>query len=262
MAILNVTPDSFSDGGQYLDQNAALSAVHEILSLKAADIIDIGGESTRPEAKPLDSDTECERILPIVTELSSKAFLSIDTFRSKTAAACLNAGAKMINDVSALRYDREMVSIVKEHESYICLMYSKEEDSHPHATSRHVHYDSCLQTITDFLKQRIDFCLDHGIAQDKIIIDPGMGAFISSNAEYSWEVLSKLGQIKESLPDFPLLIGVSRKGFLGGELSERDPISQLVAVAAATNGADIIRTHNIPMAHSFFKKWKKVTGTA
>lgn len=258
MGIINVTPDSFSDGGLYTHVDQTSQRVSELLT-EGAGIIDIGAESTAPGNKALSSDVELDRLHPHLKSLAKDTILSIDTFRSSTAESALRLGATMINDVSALRFDSEMASVIAAHRAYVCMMYSKEAGDSPHATKVAKNYDDCVGTIIEFLSERIDFCLRSGIGEDKIIIDPGMGAFVSTLPKYSWQIIAELPRIKEAFPGIPLLVGASRKGFLGGKLKDRDPISQFVAVTAAKQGADIIRTHNVQMAAQFFEVSKNIS---
>jgi dihydropteroate synthase len=158
----------------------------------------------------------------------------------------------MINDVSALRADPEMVSVAKNHNCEIVLMHSASDGPLPHAPQKNVRtYKDVVTEIAQFLLLRAEFALSKGVAADKIILDPGCGTFISSNPDHSWQLLREMGRFVEAVRPFTLNIGVSRKGFLGGELTHRDPISQLVAVAAVEKGASYVRTHNPGMMSAF-----------
>ena len=222
MGVLNVTPNSFSDGGLFEDDDSAI-AHGSMLANDGAHIIDVGGESTGPGTSGIGSAQELDRVANVVAGLAQNNFVSVDTFRAETARRCLELGAKMINDVSAGRADDEMLSLVGTSDAFIVLMYSKQPSSHPHASSEPVEYDDVIEAIREFLSRRIDAALSAGISEDKIVLDPGMGGFISPNPKYSWEVLERFAEF--DFP-FPMLIGTSRKGFLGGEIKERDPISQ------------------------------------
>lgn len=255
MGILNITPDSFSDGGRYLNPEHALNQAEQ-LNLEGADIIDIGGESTRPGSIP--SEQELSRIKPVVEILAQKNFISIDTFRSETAETCLKLGAKMINDVSALRYSPTMAEIIRAHDCEVVLMYSKQAGQLPHATKDQKEYSDVITEIKDFLSNRIDYALSKGIKQSKIILDPGMGTFISPNPSYSWEVLTRFNEICQHFRDFRILIGTSRKGFLQSSAENLDANSQLTALFAKTKGAKIIRTHQVGMMSEFCKIWDRL----
>lgn len=248
MGILNITPDSFSDGGNYLEHNKALSHARLMIA-QGAKIIDVGAESTRPNSTAVNSETELERIKEVVTELAKDYTISIDTFRAQTAKTCLELGAKIINDVSALRYSSDMAKIISEHHAEVVLMYSKQDGGSPHATKEKKNYTNVIEEIRTFLSKQIDYALQQGIDTSKIILDPAMGTFISPDAKYSWEVLGKLEQLSSYFSDFRILIGTSRKGFLGAENIE--VLSQITALIAVSKGVSIIRTHNVEMALRF-----------
>lgn len=258
MGILNITPDSFSDGGKYVDESQAIVQARR-LSEDGAQIIDIGGESTAPGSKAITGELEQKRILRIVEQLASEFVLSIDTYRSSTARAALERGARMINDVSALRADPDMPKVLAEYRSFVVLMHSKEADDRPHASESSRDFKDVISEVADFLSRRIDFALSHGIPEDRIIVDPGMGKFLSHDPKYSWELLSRFQELVEKLSPLPVLVATSRKGFLGGTLSERDDVSQLTALFAAEKGARIIRTHNPRQAAKFLACWKNLT---
>lgn len=254
MGVLNVTPNSFSDGGRYFDTASAMT--HADGSLATSDIIDIGGESTGPGAAPVPAEVELARVLPLVQTISERRRVSVDTYKAVVARRCLEAGAFMVNDVSALRGDPDMCSVVRDFHAQVVLMFCKERGSLPHVSDEDRVYTDPIVEIGDFLAKRIDYALRGGIAAERIIIDPGMGSFISTRHEVSWEVLARLDELIERFAPFPLLIGTSRKGFLGGPLSGRDPLSQLTALAAAEKGASVIRTHEPAMMRSFIDAWR------
>ena len=254
MGILNVTPDSFSDGGRFLDLNLALEAGKKLLQ-DGASIIDVGGESTAPGRAPVSAEEEQQRILPFVQAFAKIAPLSIDTYKSSTARACLELGASMINDVSGLRADPNLPKVVAEFGAQLVIMHSKEKDREPHASESQRHYSNLCGEIADFLRARVDVALKAGVQQQKIILDPGMGRFLSHDPAYSWQLLREFDVLVEALRPFPLLIGTSRKGFLGGPLQERDALSQLTALFAVQRGASYIRTHNPSQAKSFLQCW-------
>ena len=248
MGILNITPDSFSDGGKYLETNQAIKRAEE-LSNQGAKIIDVGAESTRPGSTKVSPDEELNRISSVVKQLSNTHTLSIDTYKANTAKKCLELGAKIINDVTALRYDKNMVEVAKEHNSEIVLMFSKKVE--PHADLEEKEYKDLLKEIIDFLSNRIDFALSKGIKKEKIILDPGIGAFISPNHKYSWQIIKEFERLKKHFLEFRTLIGTSRKGFV----NKSDAIS---AFTACYSKADIVRTHNPEMTLEFYKAFQNL----
>jgi dihydropteroate synthase len=248
VSILNCTPDSFSDGGG-ANTDERLFAKCDLL-LKYSEAIDIGGESTAPGRSAIDSQIEISRITTALNYLANKTTVSVDTYKSKVARFALENGAKIINDVSALRFDPEMVKIICDYQCKIILMHSK-ETSTPHVTNSEKTYSNLISETSDFFKQRIDFALANGIDKNQIILDPGMGAFLSLDPKYSWELLEKFDLLVNQFKEFPMMIATSRKSFLGGEVLERDPLSQLTALFAVNKGAKYIRTHNPKMMVEF-----------
>jgi len=258
VGVLNATPDSFSDGGSYITPKQALSHGEKLIE-DGAHLVDIGGEATGPSSSVVDADEELRRIEPLVRSLSADVFVSIDTYKAKTARRCLELGARMINDISALRADREMVAVVRDFDCYLVLMHSKEEGL-PHVTSKAKLYDDIISEVCEFLLERIDYALQNGIRLERIIVDPGMGKFLSPDDNYSWELLRRFDELlqRNEIP-CPLLVATSRKGFLGGPITARDPISQLTALSAYEKGASFIRTHNVRMARDFFAAWRRLS---
>jgi dihydropteroate synthase len=242
MGILNLTPDSFSDGSKFNNLSQAIARIKE-MEKEGADIIDIGGESTGPNSKNVSLEEERERVIPILKEALkvTKLPISIDTYKSKIAEECLQLGAKMINDVTAFRGDKEMVKVVAKYKVPVILMYSKDKTAR--TTQKEVHYKNVIKTVEKFLKEQIQFAKKHGIKDSQIIIDPGMGNFISKVPKYSFEILNNLKQLK-SLKKF-ICIGASRKSFLGGKIEERDKKGEIASAIAYLNGASIIRTHDV-----------------
>lgn len=258
VGVLNVTPDSFSDGGCYFDLPSAIAHAEELVR-QGAVVIDIGGESTGPGSQPVSTQEEQRRILPVVTALASKVCLSIDTYHSESAKAALEAGAQIINDVSALRADPKMAAVVAASDAHLVLMYCKDSPL-PHVTATQRTYKDVIADISEFFAQRIAYALSEGVKREKIILDPGMGGFVSSDANLSWQLLARLKELKNNFADFPLLVGTSRKGFLGGKLEDRDPISQLTALWAIEHGAKLIRTHNPAMLLEFIDAQQQLAG--
>lgn len=247
MGILNLTPDSFSDGGEFNAPESAIARIEEMIA-QGADIIDIGGESTGPGSPEVSAEEELARVKPIIDiiakkKLTDKALLSIDTYKAPIAEYALEHGFKMVNDVTALRGDPKLIDILLRYEPYVVLMYSK--DPTPRTTKEPVEYDDVMASIKSFLLERVSTLVEEGFSEDNIIIDPGMGAFISSIPDYSFEVINRLEEIK--LLGFPILIGISRKSCLGGKMKDRDQSSVDWSLKALKNGATIIRIHNVEL---------------
>lgn len=254
MGILNVTPDSFSDGGKWLSKKHAFNHALDMIR-DGADIVDIGGESTGPGSKDVDEKEEWSRIESVVSELLSyrqktpKQFflISIDTYKPAVAERALQLGVDMINDVTALRYGQEnMAELIRKYKIPIILMYSK--DSSPRTTRKKRRYTNVVQTIKGFLQERITFALEQGIQKEQIIVDPGMGAFVSGIGKYSFEIIKRLQELAEF--GYPICIGTSRKGFLGKALGDLQPVERgeatiVSSLIAVQNGARIVRVHDV-----------------
>ncbi len=245
MGILNVTPDSFSDGGKYVSQ-FAFRISHFIEN--DVDIIDIGGESTGPSSKDVSLDEELSRIKPAIdyiyaNKLTEKTIFSIDTYKSKIAEYALEHGFKMVNDVTALRGDSKMIDVLMKYQPYVVLMYSK--DSTPRTTTESVEYDDVMASIKTFLIEQISNLIQVGFPEEKIIIDPGMGMFVSANPKYSFEIIERLSELKQL--SYPILVGASRKSFLGGKVEDRDSKSIEYSKKVIQNGADIVRVHTVDL---------------
>ena len=245
MGILNVTPDSFSDSGRYYDQRLAIE--HGLkLAAQGADIIDIGGESTRPGSQPVDSVEELRRVLPVVKELSGRSGLavSIDTMKAAVAHKALEAGACMVNDVSALS-DPDMATVVANAGVPVVLMHMS---ALPHKMQQQTAYNDIIADIRLYLEGRINAALSAGIAQHNIIVDPGIG-FGKSLDEGNFTLLACLQEFV-SLGQ-PLLVGPSRKAFIGkivgDETEARDAGTAAAVAASVLNGAHIVRVHNVAM---------------
>ena len=249
MGVVNVTPDSFSDGGRHLAADAAVAHGRQLMA-DGADLLDLGGESTAPGSRPITSDEELRRLEPAVRALAGEGVLSIDTYHAATAERCITLGASVINDVSALRADPEMVAIVRDLRPVLVMMHAKDGPL-PHATDRPAHYGDVVRDVADWLSARVDVALKAGIDADQIVVDPGWGKFLSLEPDHSWEMLARFEELVARLTPIPVLVGTSRKGFFGVPLAERDPVSQLSALVAAEKGAALIRTHNVRMAAQF-----------
>jgi len=245
MGILNVTPDSFSDGGRFIAADAAIEHALQMVA-DGADIIDIGGESTRPGAEPVGTEEEMRRVLPVIERLrrETEVPISIDTYKAATARAALEAGADMVNDVSALRFDSRMAEVIASRKVPVVLMHML---GTPRDMQKDPHYENCVQEITRFFAERIDFCIKNGIDRSQIILDPGIG--FGKRLSDNLDILTRLQRFKKF--SLPLLVGVSRKSFIGMIHPSGRPADQRIggsiaaAVAAVNNGADIVRVHDV-----------------
>ncbi len=249
MGIVNVTPDSFSDGGSFFSPAAALAQAAKLL-VEGADILDIGGESTRPQgAEPVSVDEELRRILPIVRTLAAEhpdALLSVDTVKSSVAEAAIMAGAHIVNDVSAMRLDPEMARVCAQHKVGVVLMHSRGgvEDmaSYAHA----VFAGDPLDEVMDELAERVEAALESGIARERIVIDPGIG--FGKRSAHSLRLLGCLERF--TTWGVPVMIGVSRKRFIGELTGLAEPRQRVfgsvgAAVAAYERGARLFRVHDV-----------------
>ena len=245
MGILNVTPDSFSDGGKYIsDFESHISDLIE----QGADIIDVGGESTGPGSKDVSLEEEMKRVKSVIdyvakNKLNEKVLFSIDTYKSEVAEYALENGFQIVNDVTALHSDPAMIGVLIKYQPYVILMYSKYPT--PRTTTESVEYDDVMATIKTFLLERISTLVEAGFPEDNIIIDPGMGMFVSANPKCSFEIIERLSELK--VLGYPILVGVSRKSFLGGKLEERDPASVEWSLKSIQNGASIVRMHDVDL---------------
>jgi dihydropteroate synthase len=251
MGILNVTPDSFSDGGQFFQLEAAVEHALE-MERQGADIIDIGGESTRPGAKTIDVDEELKRVSPVIEHLLGKIHvpLSIDTSKAEVASRAIDLGVSMVNDITALRVDDRLSRVVAEHEIPICLMHMK---GNPKIMQNNPVYENIVEEIRAFLEQRARYALSCGISGENIIVDPGLGfgKRTGRDIEDNCVILHHLHKIKDL--GFPLLIGPSRKTFIGNVCGKGVPLppderlegSLAAACIAVANGADIVRVHDV-----------------
>ncbi|TMK55134.1 MAG: dihydropteroate synthase [Actinobacteria bacterium] len=243
MGILNVTPDSFSDGGRFFDAEAALKQ-GIALAENGADIIDIGGESTRPGAEPVDPGEEFSRVVPVIEGLRERIEtpISIDTTKADVAAAALDAGADIVNDVSAGRFDTEMVGLVASRAVPVVLMHMLGE---PRTMQEVPAYEDVVEDVAAFLASRAATAMEAGVARNKIIVDPGFG--FGKTREHNLELLRNLRRFTEL--GYPVLAGTSRKSFIGatldlpvGERLEGTAATVALAVAA---GASIVRVHDV-----------------
>lgn len=244
MGILNVTPDSFADGGRHNSFTLALARAEEMI-LEGVDIIDIGGESTRPGALRISAEEEKDRVIPLITELQSRAIpLSIDTTRAEVAEAAIAAGATIVNDVSGGLADAAMAPMIARNKGiqYIAMHWR----AHSHNMDQHANYEDVVREVKDELDNRVTSLLEAGIESERIIIDPGIG--FSKTAEHNWELLRNVNRL--SLLGYPILIGASRKRFLGDLLESANPDDREAAtIALTTEMARInvwaVRTHAV-----------------
>lgn len=244
MGILNVTPDSFSDGGKYPTANAAAEYGIEMID-KGAEIIDIGGESSRPGAEPVSTDTECGRIIPVIQKIlleRPNALISVDTTKSVVASKALQHGAVIINDISSLRNDFKMIDVVKKFNSSVVLMHMQ---GVPKIMQNNPEYENVVEEIYDFLAENAELARKAGI--NNIFIDPGIG--FGKTLEHNLEIIKRLNDFKSL--GYPILIGLSRKSFIGKildlDVENRDIPTSMLEVLAIKNGARIIRTHNVEL---------------
>lgn len=241
VGVLNVTPDSFSDGGKYLDKKAAVERAARMVD-EGADIIDVGGESTRPGSDAISLDEEVRRVLPVIEELSRKLTvpISIDTYKSQVARRAVDAGATIINDISGMTFDPEMASLAAEHGATVILMHIK---GTPKTMQENPQYEDVVSEVKDFLEDRIHYAQASGINQ--IIIDPGIG--FGKRLEHNLEIFRRLTELTEL--GYPLMVGPSRKSFIG-KILDLPVDSRLEGSAAAVavsiiNGANLIRVHDV-----------------
>jgi dihydropteroate synthase len=244
MGVINVTPDSFSDGGRYFDTTTAIAHGLE-LAAEGAAILDVGGESTRPRAAPVPEAEELRRVLPVIEgliERGVRARISIDTSKSGVAARALEAGATLVNDVTALRGDPDMASVVAGAGVQCCLMHMLGD---PRTMQDDPRYDDVVADVKAFLAERMEFAVAAGVAAERIMLDPGIG--FGKTIEHNLELLRRLGELVEL--GRPVVIGTSRKSFLG-RLTGRD-VDDRIAATVATNvlaferGARVFRVHDV-----------------
>ncbi|WP_024875403.1 dihydropteroate synthase [Saccharomonospora piscinae] len=248
MGVLNVTPDSFSDGGRYLSREDALAHAHAIWR-RGADVIDVGGESTRPGSERVDADTELARVLPVIRTLAAEGIvLSVDTTRAAVAAAAVEAGARVINDVSGGLADPDMAKVAADAGVPWILMHWR---GHSRDMTALATYDDVVTEVRDELSARVDAALAAGVREDAVVLDPGLG--FAKLAEHDWALLHGLDAVRSL--GFPVLVGASRKRFLGRLLADADgeprpPSGREVATAAvsalaASAGAWGVRVHDV-----------------
>lgn len=243
MGIVNVTPDSFSDGGHFLDPEIAIKHGIELAS-EGADILDIGGESTRPQSECVSEEKEIKRVIPVIEGLASEVGIpiSIDTCKSRVAQSAIKAGACIVNDISAMRFDPKIADVAAEYKTPVILMHML---GTPKNMQKNPVYEDVMGEIAQFLKERLDFAQSKGILKDRIIVDPGIG--FGKTLEHNYEIMRNLKELKEL--GFPILMGTSRKSFIGKTLNldvdDRLEGSLATVTMSIMNGADIVRVHDV-----------------
>ena len=244
MGILNVTPDSFSDGGLFLNEKNAVEQALRMVN-DGADVIDIGGESTRPGAEPVSPKEEIKRVVPVIKVLAKKVKvpISIDTFKAKVADEALSAGASIINDISGLRFDRRMARVAAQHSVPVVIMHIRGTPAH---MQKNPVYKALIPEVMDYLREGIEIALKAGVREDMIIIDPGIG--FGKTVAHNLEIINRLDEFTGF--EKPILLGPSRKSFIGKLLGDLPVTERIEGTAAAvaigiSKGANIIRVHDI-----------------
>lgn len=244
MGVLNVTPDSFSDGGLFFDKGKAIEHALRLVE-EGADILDIGGESTRPGSEPVTLQEEIRRTVPIIEAISGevKVPISIDTYKAEVAQRALGAGASLVNDISGLRYDPAMPEVIAGASVPVIAMHIRGK---PRDMQKNPLYAALIPEILDYLRGSVRLAAESGIPEDRILIDPGIG--FGKTFDHNVEILKNLREL--TLLGKPLVVGVSRKAFIGKILGDLPPLQRLEGTAAAVaisvfNGADIVRVHDV-----------------
>jgi len=257
MGILNITPNSFYDGGQISNIPEAVKRAEKMLE-DGADIIDVGGESTRPGAEPVPEEEEISRVVPVIKEirknLGEHFLISVDTYKSKVAEMSLDVGADIVNDISGLGFDKNMVKVVAKYDCPVVINHIKGK---PKNMQKKVYYNDVVAEIIDYFERRIEYALESGVKKDRLIIDPGIG--FGKKVEHNVEIIKRFREFK--VLGLPRLIGISRKSFIGAILEnfmngEYTPDRRLfgtlgVTAYAVLNGANIIRTHDVRETREF-----------
>ncbi|HWM55989.1 MAG TPA: dihydropteroate synthase [Solirubrobacterales bacterium] len=241
MGVVNVTPDSFSDGGLYLDPAAAIAHGQE-LAEQGAEILDVGGESTRPGAEEVGEDEELRRVVPVVEGLVGTATVSIDTSKLGVAEAALDAGASIVNDVTAMRHDPEIGALCAERDAGLVLMHMLGD---PRSMQENPVYRDVVDEVRAFLAERLETAIAAGVDEERIWLDPGVG--FGKTLEHNLELLRRLGELREL--GRPIVIGTSRKSFIGkidgSDAGDRIGGTIASSVLAAADGADVLRVHDV-----------------
>lgn len=257
MGILNVTPDSFSDGGRFNSVEAAVSRALQ-MNEDGADIIDIGGESTRPGAERVSQEEELRRTIPVIQKLAGqlRVPMSIDTTRAEVARRALDAGAEIVNDISGLTFDRDMLEVCRKADAGICVMHIQ---GTPQTMQQNPQYGNVVSEVIEFLQQQVDRCLMAGIPAERMCVDPGIG--FGKTADHNLELLSAVPRMQQALQR-PVLIGHSRKRFLskilGRTVEEQSAGTIGVAVALAELGTDVLRIHDVRAVRDALVAWDTI----
>ncbi|MEX0715088.1 MAG: dihydropteroate synthase [Planctomycetaceae bacterium] len=260
MGILNVTPDSFSDGGAFLDRDAAIAQGIALVDA-GADILDVGGESTRPGSEPVPEVEQLRRIEPVIRELAARvrAPISIDTTNARVAAGALAAGAAIVNDISGLTFDADMPSVCRDAGAGVVCMHIQ---GTPRTMQLDPRYGDVVREVSDFLAARLDRLEEQGIPRERVVLDPGIG--FGKTAEHNLELLSHVRDLREL--GRPVLIGHSRKRFLakvlGRPVDERTSGTLGVSIALAMQHADILRMHDVQATRDALIAWQAIAGRA
>ncbi len=246
MGVLNCTPDSFSDGQAFVSGSPdvkGLVAKAQAMIQQGADVIDVGGESTRPQAQPVSVEEELRRVIPVIRLLANDGIMvSVDTMKAEVMKAAIDAGASMVNDVTALQFDAESVDIVAASGVDVCLMHMQ---GTPQTMQLRPQYQDVVAEVLQFFEQRIEACVQAGIAASSILLDPGIG--FGKRLEDNLKLIANLGQLKKTF-GMPILLGTSRKSFLGqvtgAEVSDRELETAISSAIGIFCGADMIRVHD------------------
>ncbi len=266
MGILNTTPDSFSEGSSFFEFDDALVQARKIIAA-GADWLDIGGESSGPGSIEVSLEEELRRVIPLIKAVRSESdiWISVDTWKAEVARLSLDSGADAINDVSALRADKDMALLIAEYQVPVILMYSK--DLTPRTSRNHTKYRDVIHTIISFFRERLEYAKSNGIQKSQVVIDPGMGFFISGNEKYSFEVIRRISELHQF--DIPLLLGPSRKSFLaevsnGRSLNfyERDFPCALVSSIALWQGVSVLRLHEVEQGRLLIDTFEALKSTS
>jgi dihydropteroate synthase len=256
MGIVNVTPDSFSDGGQFLDPNRAIDQALQLVG-EGADIVDVGGESTRPGAEPVSAEAEVRRVAPVIAGIvqRSDVLISIDTYKASVARAAIAAGAGIVNDVSGLSLDPGMIDLLAETEvGYVCMHMQ----GTPQTMQHDPHYDDVVREVCEFFEQRLCELEQAGVSRDRVVLDPGIG--FGKTAEHNLQLLHNIAALRSL--GRPVLIGHSRKRFLkrllGRAVDERQAGTVGISIAVASQRADIIRVHDVAANRDALLAWRAI----
>lgn len=260
MAILNVTPDSFSDGGSVVTLDDAIRKAKKLIE-EGAEILDIGGESTRPGSSRISVDEELDRVVPVIEAISGRFDIpiSIDTSRSEVASAAIGSGAEIINDISGLRWDEDIAGIAAAEGCGLILMHSRGEFESMHSQEP---VEDILAEVSRGFSRAVQVANEHGIGGDQIVLDIGIG--FGKTFEQNLELLAKLGRIVDEFKAYPMLMGTSRKSFIGKILGDAPPSERLggslaSALFAVDRGASIIRVHDVRGTVAAISVWRRLS---